>query len=156
MSYMRCCCPKALCVEFGTCPLSATRSPEVRRRRINREKVQLTPDKSDFRFHYCSFDRFGPFRIATLRSVPIGTVSRNPAEYSFRMRMVDMTPRLLLAVPCPSCGAAAGKGCLFRSGRPRSELHIDRKLCAIEAVEKQREPRAAGGSTYDQNISRFG
>ena len=45
-----------------------------------------------------------------------------------------------LAVPCPTCGAAAGKKCLLHSGGPRNDLHIDRKLSAIEAVEKQRMP----------------
>lgn len=64
--------------------------------------------------------------------------------------MGTMTPRLLLAVPCPTCGAAAGKGCLLHSGQPRNELHIDRKLSAIEAVEKQRGPCTAGGSTSGQ------
>ena len=52
--------------------------------------------------------------------------------------MGEMTAKLLLAVACPTSGAAAGKRCLLHSGRTRSELHIDRKLCAIEAVEKQR------------------
>jgi len=59
--------------------------------------------------------------------------------------MGDMTPKLLLAVPCPTCGAAAGKGCLLNSGQPRNELHLDRKLCAIEAVEKQRKPAPRAG-----------
>ena len=54
--------------------------------------------------------------------------------------MGDMTPTLLLAVSCPTCGAAAGKACLLHSGRLRNELHIDRKLCAIEAVERKRSP----------------
>jgi hypothetical protein len=50
----------------------------------------------------------------------------------------DLTPKLLLAVPCPSCGVAAGDRCLLHAGGFRNELHIDRKLTAIEAVESKR------------------
>ena len=80
----------------------------------------------------------GLFGIATLRSVLIGTVSWNPAEYSFHMRMREMTPGLPPAVTCHTCGAAAGTRCLLHSGRPRNDLHINRKLCVFGAVEKQR------------------
>jgi hypothetical protein len=90
-----------------------------------------------WRYKKAAFHSNGKFGIATLRGVPIGTVSRNPAEYSFQMRMGEMAPRLLLVVACPICGAAAGKRCLLQSGRPSSEPHIDRKLCAIEAVESR-------------------
>jgi hypothetical protein len=53
------------------------------------------------------------------------------------MRMGYLTPKLLLAVPCPSCGVAAGDRCLLREGGFRNEPHIDRKLTAIEAVESK-------------------
>jgi hypothetical protein len=34
------------------------------------------------------------------------------------------------------CGVHAGMRCLLHSGRLRNEPHIDRKLAAIEAVER--------------------
>ena len=54
------------------------------------------------------------------------------------MRMNDMTPELFHSVPCPTCGASVGKRCLLHSGGLRSELHIDRKLAAAEAIEAER------------------
>jgi hypothetical protein len=57
------------------------------------------------------------------------------------MRMKDLTPTQLSSVPCPTCGVAAGKRCLLHSGALRSELHIDRRLSAAEAIEAQRYER---------------
>src|SRR5882724_8944102 len=71
------------------------------------------------------------------------------------MRMRDMTSRLLLAGPCPTCGVAVGKGCVLHSGQPRNEPHLDRKLCAIEALESKRAPATGGRSISDQNMSKW-
>ena len=57
------------------------------------------------------------------------------------MRMKDLTPAQLSSVPCPTCGVAAGQRCLLHSGALRSELHIDRKLSAAEAIETNRYQR---------------
>ena len=54
------------------------------------------------------------------------------------MRMKDLTPQQLFSVPCPVCGASVGKRCLLHSGELRTELHIDRKLAAAEAIESER------------------
>ncbi len=54
------------------------------------------------------------------------------------MRMKDLTPQQLSSVPCPTCGAPVGKRCLLHSGGLRSELHIDRRLAAAEAIEAER------------------
>ena len=54
------------------------------------------------------------------------------------MQMNAMTPELFLSVRCPTCKVASGKHCLLLSGGLRTESHIDRKLAAIEAVEKKR------------------
>src|SRR5260370_8520978 len=53
------------------------------------------------------------------------------------MRMTDMTPKQLSAVPCSTCGVAAGKRCVLHSGALRAEPHVDRRLTAAEAVEKR-------------------
>jgi hypothetical protein len=37
-----------------------------------------------------------------------------------------------LAVPCPTCGAAAGQKCELNTGQPRIEPHRDRRLQAKE------------------------
>jgi len=57
------------------------------------------------------------------------------------MRMKDLTPAQLSSVPCPTCGVTAGQRCLLHSGALRSELHIDRKLSAAEAIETKRYQR---------------
>ena len=69
--------------------------------------------------------------------------------------MGDMTPTLLLAVPCPTCGATGGKRCLLDSGRVRDQPHLDRRLCAIEAVEEKRTPRPGAQSTVDRMVKQF-
>jgi hypothetical protein len=54
------------------------------------------------------------------------------------MRMVELTPSDLCSVRCPTCGVAAGKRCHLHSGSTCVEPHLDRKLCAIEALEQKR------------------
>jgi hypothetical protein len=49
-----------------------------------------------------------------------------------------MSAKQLSSVPCPRCGAEAGKGCLEPSGNLRAGPHVDRRLSAIEAVEVKR------------------
>jgi len=55
--------------------------------------------------------------------------------------MGHLSPNLLLAVPCPACGVAAGDRCLVHGGGFRNDPHMDRKLSAIEAVESKRISR---------------
>jgi hypothetical protein len=54
------------------------------------------------------------------------------------MRMVELTPKELSSVPCPTCGVAAGERCHLHSGSPCFEPQLDRKLCAIEALEQKK------------------
>jgi hypothetical protein len=89
----------------------------------------------------------GVFQIAQLR--------RTLSHYPCWMRMGDMNPKLVLAVPCPTCGVAVGKGCVLHSGQPRNDPHLDRKLCAIEALESKRAPALGGRSISDQNMSKW-
>ena len=60
------------------------------------------------------------------------------------MRIKDLTPEMFLSVPCPECKVAAGKPCVLHSGGVRVEPHVDRKLAAIEAIEKKIEPEIEG------------
>jgi hypothetical protein len=55
-----------------------------------------------------------------------------------RMRMRDLTSRQLFSVPCPRCDAPTGRICGLHSGGLRFEPHLDRKLLAIETVERKR------------------
>jgi hypothetical protein len=63
-----------------------------------------------------------------------GTVLAQP----IRMRMKNLTPRQLFSVPCPRCGATTGRICGLHSGGLRFEPHLDRKLLAVENVERKR------------------
>jgi len=49
----------------------------------------------------------------------------------------DLTPKQILSVRCPTCGAAIGEICELNTGTPRTEPHRDRKLSAAEAAERQ-------------------
>jgi hypothetical protein len=42
--------------------------------------------------------------------------------------------KLILAVPCPTCGVAPGKMCVLWLGDLRTEPHASRKVAASEAV----------------------
>ena len=46
--------------------------------------------------------------------------------------MKEITPKDVLAVRCPTCGAAPGVRCQFGTGQPRIEPHRDRRLIAAE------------------------
>ena len=41
---------------------------------------------------------------------------------------------LILTVPCPICGAAAGEKCELNSGYPRTTPHSERRLNAAETT----------------------
>ncbi|MGA8765295.1 MAG: hypothetical protein WB562_20675 [Candidatus Sulfotelmatobacter sp.] len=41
-----------------------------------------------------------------------------------------VTPKLILAIRCPTCGAAPGKKCELATGQPRTMPHRDRRLIA--------------------------
>ena len=51
------------------------------------------------------------------------------------MKHKGLTPKQLIAVPCPTCGAAIGEPCELHNGALRSEPHRDRKFAAADAVE---------------------
>jgi len=54
-----------------------------------------------------------------------------------------MTPKQLSSVPCPTCGVPIGRRCILASGGMRSSPHVDRRLCAADAVKqkKLKDPR---------------
>jgi hypothetical protein len=60
------------------------------------------------------------------------------------MKKKELTSKQLSSVRCPTCGVAAGKGCVLLSGAPRREPHIDRKLSAAETIKKKRIPPGPG------------
>ena len=70
----------------------------------------------------------------------IRTVLRYGSQYAWSVKMTDLTPQLLLAVPCPTCGVDAGKHCLLHTGELSPDPHIDRKLDAAEAMEAENIP----------------
>jgi hypothetical protein len=53
----------------------------------------------------------------------------------------ELTPKQILSVPCPTCGAALEEGCVLHTGARRTEPHRDRKLSAAEAVETKASKR---------------
>jgi hypothetical protein len=42
----------------------------------------------------------------------------------------ENSPKQILAVRCPTCGAASGEKCALGSGQPRTKPHRDRRLIA--------------------------
>ena len=50
----------------------------------------------------------------------------------------ELSPKQILAVPCPTCGVAAGEKCELTTGQPRFESHRDRRLIAAELSQDPR------------------
>jgi len=46
--------------------------------------------------------------------------------------MKKPSPKQILAVHCPTCGAAPGEKCKLTTGQPRTEPHRDRRLTAAD------------------------
>jgi hypothetical protein len=46
--------------------------------------------------------------------------------------MKELTPKAVLAIRCPTCGAAPGVRCELGTGQRRTEPHRDRRLLAAE------------------------
>jgi hypothetical protein len=44
----------------------------------------------------------------------------------------ELSPKQILALPCPTCGAAPGEKCELSTGQPRTEPHRDRRLIAAD------------------------
>jgi hypothetical protein len=42
----------------------------------------------------------------------------------------ELSPKQVLAVRCPTCGAAPGEKCELSTGQPRTNPHRDRRLVA--------------------------
>jgi hypothetical protein len=53
------------------------------------------------------------------------------------MKKSELTLKQVSGVPCPTCGVAIGMPCVLHSGGKRLEPHVDRKLDAIEILEKK-------------------
>jgi hypothetical protein len=47
----------------------------------------------------------------------------------------ELTPKQILSVTCPTCGASTQEPCELHTGDLRTEPHRDRKLSAAEAME---------------------
>ena len=58
-------------------------------------------------------------------------------SHSVRMKKSELTLKQVSGVPCPTCGVATGMPCVLHSGGKRLEPHVDRKLAAIEVLEKK-------------------
>jgi hypothetical protein len=58
-----------------------------------------------------------------------------------QMRIGDLTQKQLSSVPCPMCGVPVGHRCILQAGGLRKETHTDRRLIAVEAIERNRERR---------------
>ncbi len=48
------------------------------------------------------------------------------------MKTKRTTPRKLIAVRCPTCGASPGEKCELTTGEPRTNPHRDRRLIAAD------------------------
>jgi len=46
----------------------------------------------------------------------------------------ELSPKQqVLAIPCPTCGAAPGEKCELSTGQPRTDSHRDRRVIAKDS-----------------------
>ena len=68
-------------------------------------------------------------------------LSRLGSLHHIAVKTKELTPKQILSVGCPTCGAAAEEACELHTGALRTEPHRDRKLSAAEAVEMKPSKR---------------
>jgi hypothetical protein len=57
------------------------------------------------------------------------------------MKKKDLTSQQANAVSCPTCGVDAGQLCILTTGANRTEPHLNRKLAAMETLERKLDPQ---------------
>jgi hypothetical protein len=93
--------------------------------------------------HFCSELFKNPLRTPmktcrlanVLKLSIIEHFSRPGTLHHVGVKTKEVTPKQILSVPCPTCGAATEEACELHTGALRTEPHRDRKLSAAEAVE---------------------
>jgi hypothetical protein len=45
----------------------------------------------------------------------------------------ELDPKKILAIHCPTCGAAPGEKCELSTGQPRTDPHRDRRVIAKDS-----------------------
>jgi hypothetical protein len=53
------------------------------------------------------------------------------------MKKKGPSSKAVFTVACPTCGVAAGKRCILTTGKPRIEAHVNRRLSALEMLERK-------------------
>jgi hypothetical protein len=77
-----------------------------------------------------------PVRLSiVLRVINIEHYSRLGTLHDVVVKTKELTPKQIVSVPCPTCGAATEEACELHTGALRTEPHRDRKLSAADAVE---------------------
>ena len=55
-----------------------------------------------------------------------------------KMKKQDLTKEQFLSVQCATCGVAAGEPCVWGSGEIHLGPHLNRKLSALELMEREK------------------
>jgi hypothetical protein len=58
----------------------------------------------------------------------------NPCTWRFVMKK-ELSPKEVLALRCPTCGAAPGERCELSTGQPRTSPHRDRRWIAADCAK---------------------
>ncbi len=71
-------------------------------------------------------------RLCKIEQLCAGALS-----HSGGVKKTELTLKQISSVLCPTCGVAIGQGCIVYSGGLRFEVHVARKVSAIEALERK-------------------
>src|SRR5450755_4405537 len=82
--------------------------------------------------HRCTLDSLSKHKVfKTDHSLCIGFEG-----LSLRTMKRKLSPKQVLAVRCPTCGASPGKKCELSTGQPRTEPHRDRRMFAADEAAR--------------------
>jgi len=69
------------------------------------------------------------------------------------MEKKNPTNKQLSSVSCPTCGAGVGAPCVWNSGGLRLGTHLNRKLSALEVIDRDEPVNTTAKSADDEGRS---
>jgi hypothetical protein len=89
--------------------------------------VSIHAESAPTQTHSCLVLKFG---AADADGLPgTGLIDRSFCTWEF-VNKKELSPKQMLALTCPTCGAAPGERCELSTGQPRDNPHVDRRLIA--------------------------
>jgi len=83
------------------------------------------------RRHYLGHTPLNEWKVIAITGQDWPSLCMGSGHYLSPMKK-ELSQKQILAVRCPTCGAAPGEKCTLSTGQPRTGPHLDRRLIAAE------------------------